>query len=118
MNRILFLTLLTALLGGTSANAQFNPFRAVENKLLYQPKPAGELWLPVPFQVRVQDVWLQAADGERIHAWWFPQANSTGAILLCHGNAGSLSVWSSRVFSLQRTLRQSVLIFDYPGYGK
>lgn len=118
MKRTYHLALLAAILTCTTADAQFSSLRKVEDSILYHPKTAGESWMPVPFQVRVQEVWLQAGDGERIHAWWFHQPESKGAILLCHGNAGNLSHWTSPVFNLQRALRQSVLIFDYPGYGK
>lgn len=117
MKLVLF-PIMAGLLCCSAAEAQFSSLRSFENKLLYQPKTDAQMWYPLPRQFGVQDVWLRSADGETIHAWWFPHPQSTGALLLCHGNANNLSCWSGRVLALQKSLGQSVLIFDYPGYGK
>jgi fermentation-respiration switch protein FrsA (DUF1100 family) len=66
----------------------------------------------------VEDVWLKAADGNRIHAWWLERYGSQSAIIFCHGNAGNLSYWRPIMVALVNRLGQSVLIFDYPGYGR
>jgi fermentation-respiration switch protein FrsA (DUF1100 family) len=66
----------------------------------------------------LEDVWLKAADGNLIHAWWLPRSGSQGVILFCHGNAGNLSYWTPMMVALTNMLGQSVLIFDYPGYGR
>jgi fermentation-respiration switch protein FrsA (DUF1100 family) len=39
-------------------------------------------------------------------------------VLYCHGNAGNLSHRASAITSWQKELGQSVLIFDYPGFGR
>ena len=55
------------------------------------------------------------------HAWWCPIENwqpGQGALLYCHGNAGNLSCRADALALWQRALGVSVLIFDYPGYGK
>ena len=41
-----------------------------------------------------------------------------GAILISHGNGGNLSFGLASRVSLQRRLKRSILIYDYPGYGK
>jgi fermentation-respiration switch protein FrsA (DUF1100 family) len=71
-----------------------------------------------PARLQVQDVWLKAADGNRIHAWWFPREGCQRAVLFCHGNGGNLSYWTPTILALMNSLSRSVLIFDYPGYGR
>src|SRR5262249_10054409 len=90
---------------------------ALENFFLYDPVRAGEEWRSPP-NSQVQDVELRTADGTLIHAWWCPQPGATGALLYCHGNAGNLSHRNGAIAHLLEATGQSVLIFDYPGYGK
>jgi fermentation-respiration switch protein FrsA (DUF1100 family) len=109
----------------TIAPAQFSPSssawrpgQVLEYSLLFHPARSTESWLPPPAALQVQDVWLRTPDGTRIHAWWFPQPGAQGAVLFCHGNAGNLSHRTQMIAGLIRSLGESVLIFDYPGYGK
>jgi fermentation-respiration switch protein FrsA (DUF1100 family) len=90
---------------------------ALENWLVYYPVLASKEWIAPPNN-RVQDIELESADGTRIHAWWCPVEGAKGAVLYCHGNAGNLSQRSGSIAALQKALKESVLIFDYPGYGK
>src|SRR5262249_54030964 len=90
---------------------------ALENWLVYYPTSASQEWHEPP-NARVQDIELLSADGTRIHAWWCPVEGARGALLYCHGNAGNLSQRVGSVAGLQHILKESVLIFDYPGYGK
>lgn len=90
---------------------------ALENYLLFHPTRAADGWFAPP-DPRVQDVSLTSADGTPIHAWWYPRAGADGAVLYCHGNAGNLSHRGARLVNWHDLLNQSVLIFDYPGYGK
>jgi fermentation-respiration switch protein FrsA (DUF1100 family) len=89
----------------------------LENRMVYHPVPASEEWLPPPND-RVEDIEVETEDGTRIHAWWCPVEGSPGAILYCHGNAGNLSHRGDSISVMQEVLKESVLIFDYPGYGK
>ncbi|HXG11943.1 MAG TPA: alpha/beta hydrolase [Gemmataceae bacterium] len=93
----------------------------LENWLLFRPTRASEDWIPPPNE-RFTDVELISADGTRLHAWWCPPEGWEpvhGATLYCHGNAGNLSHRGESILRWQRPpLRQAVLIFDYPGYGK
>jgi fermentation-respiration switch protein FrsA (DUF1100 family) len=92
----------------------------LENRLLFHPLRARDYWLPPP-NARVQDIMLQTAGGTRIHAWWCPVRGwqpEQGAMLYCHGNAGNLSCRSESMARWQQELGVSVLIFDYPGYGR
>jgi fermentation-respiration switch protein FrsA (DUF1100 family) len=92
----------------------------LENRLLFYPIRASADW-EAPPNARVQDVYLQTAADVRIHAWWCPVAYwepAQGALLYCHGNAGNLSYRAGSVSRWQKELGQSVLIFDYPGFGQ
>jgi fermentation-respiration switch protein FrsA (DUF1100 family) len=90
---------------------------ALENKLVYHPTRASEDWAPPPAP-EVQDVELTSADGTAIHAWWWPNPVAQGAVFYCHGNAGNLSNRGPILARIRQALGESVLIFDYPGYGK
>jgi uncharacterized protein len=57
-------------------------------------------------------------DGTRLHGWWFPQPESKGAVLYFCGNAGNLSWRGEFLAVLREQLSESVLVVDYPGYGK
>lgn len=87
----------------------------MENSLVYPLATAADYWEAPP--EGVEEVTF-TADGVTIHAWYLPHLESKEAILICHGNGGNLS---SRGWTLARFrdhLGCSVLIFDYPGYGK
>jgi fermentation-respiration switch protein FrsA (DUF1100 family) len=90
---------------------------ALENSFVYHPTTAAEDWQPLP-DADVQDVDLLSADGTRIHGWWLPRKGATGAVLFFHGNAGNLSQRGGTVVLLRERLGESVLVVDYPGFGK
>jgi len=76
----------------------------------------GELGLPF------DDVFIEVADGQRVHGWFFPtdSANSgedRPVVLFCHGNAGNISHRLETVVFL-RDMGADVLLFDYRGYGR
>ncbi|OAI54843.1 hypothetical protein AYO44_03210 [Planctomycetaceae bacterium SCGC AG-212-F19] len=96
----------------------WRPLQTLETALVFHPTPASESWVDPPEEMHVEDVWLTTPDGTRIHAWWAPVWTASGAILYCHGNAGNLSHRLGNIFRLSTMLGESVLIFDYPGYGK
>ena len=89
-----------------------------ENWLVFHPAPAERDWVPKPETSSIEDVTLTSADGTRIHAWWQPNRESKHALLYCHGNAGNLSHRGGSIVKLSKLLDVSVLIIDYPGYGK
>ena len=88
----------------------------LEDALVYMATPASSSWSE-PRDLVVEDVELHSADGTRLHAWWCPVKGSHGALLFCHGQQGNLSHRAWLVSRLQR-LGSSVLIFDYPGFGR
>lgn len=66
---------------------------------------------------RSEQVWLEAEDGVRVHAWWTPaQGAPRGAVVYCHGNAESMATRAWIADSLAAR-GFDVLLFDYRGYG-
>jgi uncharacterized protein len=91
-----------------------------EDRLLYHPVPASRRWVDPPPGAACKEGELRAADGTVIHARYFTGTNADGAVLICHGRAGNLSLeWRPHEASgWLEEIRVSALIFDYPGYGK
>ncbi len=91
--------------------------QSIENRLVFHPArnaaPATTK-LPAP----LEDVTITTADGVKVHARWCPHADAKGAILFCHGNAGNLENHGRLTRELWKSLDRSVLIIDYPGYGR
>ncbi len=78
--------------------------------------PSRQHALPAP--PRAQDVWLTAADGARIHAWFVPaESNASLTVLFCHGNAGNIADRLDKI-EIFNGLGADVFIFDYRGYGR
>jgi fermentation-respiration switch protein FrsA (DUF1100 family) len=90
---------------------------ALESRFIFHPTPAAVDWTPPPDD-RFQDVTLTSAAGDRIHGWWLPREGATANVFYCHGNAGNLSHRGRGLLRWSQELNASVLIFDYPGYGK
>lgn len=90
---------------------------ALERKFIFIPTPAQRDWRDPP-DPRITDVALPSATGDSIHAWWLPKEGARGAILYSHGNAGNLSHRGPSIVRWAQELDVSVLIYDYPGYGK
>ena len=70
-----------------------------------------------PIGLRVEDVWLSADDGRKLHAWWIPANDAKFTFLAFHGNAGNIA---DRVY-VDRFLHElpaNVLAVEYRGYGK
>src|SRR5262245_29045241 len=72
---------------------------------------------PAALGLAHREVELLTSDGARLHAWFFPREGAAGAVLVCHGNAGSVE----NRLELARAyleLGWAVLLFDYRGYGR
>lgn len=91
---------------------------AFEDRFVFRPNARGGQWVAPPESLPVEEVWLESAEGQDIHAWWCPQPGANGAVLFCHGNAGNLSQRSGDIQKVRDGLNASVLIFDYPGFGR
>lgn len=89
--------------------------RAVEGRLAFFPLQ-GESDTPATFGVPFEALDLQTSDGERLRAWWMPQASPRATVLYLHGNGGHLSMWAPILVQLWRQ-GLAVLALDYRGYG-
>ncbi len=96
---------------GLSALAILAGFMIFEEKLIFFPTAGSVGTSPG------EDVTLTAADGVKIHGWWFPHPKARATILHLHGNAGNLSDRRDLVIGLQ-ALGVNVLAIDYRGYGQ
>ncbi|MDP2397665.1 MAG: alpha/beta hydrolase [Burkholderiales bacterium] len=74
---------------------------------------------PAAVGLRFEDLRLQTEDGETLAAWWVPAPAEKvrGAVLLLHGNAGSVA---DRIMYLPHfaAMGYGVLLIDYRGYGQ
>jgi fermentation-respiration switch protein FrsA (DUF1100 family) len=80
--------------------------------------PEKIIWqTPKSIGLEYEEVSLTTKDGVVINGWFIPAENEKGVVLFCHGNAGNVSdrLDSIKIFN---ALGQSVLIFDYRGYGR
>jgi pimeloyl-ACP methyl ester carboxylesterase len=89
----------------------------LDNAFVFQPNRVLDTQ-PIPPDLRAEDIGLRLPSGIPIHARWFPAKMCPDVILYCHGNAGNLFDRTRAVVQLRESLGESVLIFDYPGYGR
>jgi uncharacterized protein len=91
--------------------------RRLLHALLYFPARAIAS-TPAAAGLEYEDVAIQTADGERLHAWWVQTpAPPIGHILLCHGNGGNVGDRVEQI-ALLVAAGFDVLAFDYRGYGR
>jgi len=73
---------------------------------------------PATFGFTYQDVDVKAADGTRLHGWFFPhQGERLGSVYFLHGNAENVSTHFASVVWLTRGGFDAFII-DYRGYGR
>jgi hypothetical protein len=91
--------------------------RWYEPRLIYLPLRDLER-TPADLGLSYQDLRLQTADGQRIHAWFLPAGSAAPVtVLFLHGNAGNISHRFEKL-ALLREVGADVLIIDYRGYGR
>lgn len=68
-----------------------------------------------------EEVFFHAADGVRLHAWFFPAATNSAyrrfAVVFSHGNGGNIS-HRLGTYELLLDVGLNVLAYDYRGYGR
>ena len=77
-------------------------------------------WAAIPVGVVVEELALDAADGNTIQAWWLPPAGWTpahGAVLYSHGNGENLSNCGRHLKLWRDELNVGALGYDYPGFA-
>jgi uncharacterized protein len=77
---------------------------------------AGVQETPAAFKLEFEDVRIETADGETLHAWWLPAPEPRAQVIFWHGNGGNLSLWLDVIAGLRRQ-EFSVLAVDYRGFG-
>src|SRR5687768_12028557 len=88
--------------------------KAFEHRLIYFPDREAAGTPTAPFE----DVFFEALDGTRLHGWWLPAPDSTGALIVSHGNAGNISHRASAGDFFRAEFGTNVLMYDYRGYGR
>ncbi len=92
--------------------------RIFESRLIFFPDYPGRLegdWHPRTLPV--QDVWLTASDGTKLHAWWIPHDHAKFTFLAFHGNAANITN-RAPVYEFLRDLPANVFALEYRGYGR
>lgn len=86
-----------------------------EDSLVYQSD--GPEALTAPGSLVREEVTFPSASGKDVYAWWCPREGADEVFLFFHGQTGNLSYRAGFAERLQ-TLNRSVLMVEYPGYGK
>ena len=77
----------------------------------------GQEHTPGPLGLAYEDVWVQSADGVRIHGWFLPaKGRAAGTVMFLHGNAKNISVYLKNVQWLT-AYGFNVFMLEYRGYG-
>ena len=89
----------------------------LQDQLIFQPRPLPEAQRVVieQRQAPARSLFLQAADGTRLHAWHLPGAPGAPLVLYFGGNAEEVSRMLPRVAA--QTPGSGWLLVDYRGYG-
>ncbi len=90
-------------------------WNGIFDRLIFQPSPGVDL-RPEALGIEAEEVFLEAEDGVRLHAFFLPAPGASRALLFLHGNAGNASHRLPNAAALAR-LGTHVLLLDYRGYG-
>jgi len=95
----------------------YGVFYFLANRAIYYPSKFPEGLWELQARLGAEDVWLTAAGGVRLHAWWIPGPETRLATLYLHGNAGNIT---HRAGAGEQIVAagSSLLLLDYRGYGK
>jgi uncharacterized protein len=91
--------------------------RLFESHLIFFPNYPARLdgdWHPRT--LLVQDVWLTASDGTKLHAWWIPNDQAKFTFLAFHGNAANIAN-RAPTYEFLRSTPANVFALEYRGYG-
>lgn len=88
----------------------------MESSLIYMPPPIRDSHLQAQ-KLGGEEVWFHSKDQTKLHGWYFPQSDSTRAIVYFHGNGEDADQNVQLGAHLRDCLNASVLVFDYRGYG-
>lgn len=112
---MMLLAVLALVPAGCRVLGPLSPLRPVEQVFVY-PQSVS------PFTSREigagQQIWIETDSRRRLEARYFPHPSPQAVVLYCHGNLGTVDKWSLLAERLSRMHRVSILVFDYPGYGR
>ena len=93
-------------------------FRWFEHSQVYQPATDMRT-APADFGRPFEDLFFPAADGVRLHGWFFPAATLSSrahlVVLFCHGNGGNIS-YRPGYYEAILKCGVALLTFDFRGY--
>jgi fermentation-respiration switch protein FrsA (DUF1100 family) len=92
--------------------------RVFESRLIFFPDYPGRLegdWHPRG--LNVEDVWLTASDGVKLHAWWIPDDQARFTVLAFHGNASNIAN-RAPTYEFLHESHVNILALEYRGYGR
>jgi fermentation-respiration switch protein FrsA (DUF1100 family) len=91
----------------------------VSASVVFQPEayPADGPGHPPNAPAGWEDVYLEAADGVRIHGYFVPSGGATCTLLYFHGNGGNLD-YRRRWIRALASIPADVFAIDYRGYGR
>jgi hypothetical protein len=74
--------------------------------------------LPSKFNMVYNEFSVDASDGARLNAWYFPgNVKTTKLILMCHNGEGNMADYMRKV-DMFTSHGYNIVIFDYRGFGK
>lgn len=89
--------------------------RKLTDSFLFYPE-RGQWRTPRAVGLPFEEVWLEV-DGARVQAWWVAGEARGPAVVMFHGNAGTIADRVDFVAQMVARLDVSVLQVEYPGYG-
>lgn len=87
------------------------------NRSVYYPSKYPEGYWDIQTQLGAADVWLETADGVRIHGWQIDRPGAPFVTLYFHGNGGNITDRYDH-FREITSAGSSIFMIDYRGYGK
>jgi pimeloyl-ACP methyl ester carboxylesterase len=89
--------------------------RGLTNSMLFYPE-RGQWRTPASLGLEYEEVWMDSL-GDRIQGWWMPGGGEGPAILMFHGNAGTIADRLENAQLMIEHLEAAVFLLEYPGYG-
>ncbi|MBA3976056.1 MAG: peptidase [Candidatus Solibacter sp.] len=84
---------------------------------VFHPMKHPEGWWQLQQRVGVEDAWITARDGVKLHGWFAAPPDAKLATLFLHGNAGNVTHRVQAILAI-REAGSAVLVLDYRGFGK
>lgn len=72
---------------------------------------------PANLGIAFEEHYLKIKKNINIHCWWIPGSTQAKAVIFFHSNRGNIT-YELKTVKFLHSLGGSVLLVDYPGYGK